>query len=228
MSIPPSSSTASATKRSQLSGSVTSSASATSASMRLDAARPAGDADALGAQRTHGRGADPARRAGDDRRLSLELHRASLISPGACSTWRVVCVSSKRSRRSALQLSPDRVAVGPGRTSTCADSAGKPDVIVQTCRSWTPTTPSTMPSPRRPRARPSPPASPRAARRPSRGARRRCSRRRAADQRSPRSGRRTPTRSRARRARDDDAGRRDKIGEHVQLAARTFRPEPAP
>jgi hypothetical protein len=45
------------------------------------------------------------------------------------------------SRRRAWQSSP-------GGTSTCAASAGKPEVTSQTCRSWTSTTPGWRPSAR--------------------------------------------------------------------------------
>ena len=42
-----------------------------------------------------------------------------------------------------LELAPGRVAIGLASTSTCAASAGKPEVIVHTCRSWTSLTPGT-------------------------------------------------------------------------------------
>ena len=57
---------------------------------KLDPPRAACDARALCPQRPRDCGADAAGGAGDDRRLAVELHRASLISPGACSTWSVV------------------------------------------------------------------------------------------------------------------------------------------
>lgn len=36
----------------------------------------------------------------------------------------------------ALQVAADRVAVAAGETRMCAESAGCPEVISQTCRSW--------------------------------------------------------------------------------------------
>ena len=39
-----------------------------------------------------------------------------------------------------LEPAPDQVAVAPAATTTCADSAGKPDVTVHTWRSCTSTT----------------------------------------------------------------------------------------
>ena len=54
-----------------------------------------------------------------------------------------------------VELAPDRVAVGPGGDEHVRESAGKPEVIVQRWRSWTPTTPGSRRSRRPPRARPS-------------------------------------------------------------------------
>ena len=56
--------------------------------------------------------------------------------PGvSCARSRTRSRGAPRARRRLAWQS------SPRPTSTCADSAGKPDVIVQTCRSWTSTTP---------------------------------------------------------------------------------------
>ena len=61
------------------------------------------------------------------------------------STWNVLCSTSKCAARQLWRpsrTSPDR-ASQPSSTTTCADITGRPEEIVQTCRSCTSTTPST-------------------------------------------------------------------------------------
>src|SRR5688572_3195038 len=82
---------------------------------------------------------------------TVVCHRSSPASPKrristrppspAWSTWSVVC-SIPNSSWSSVSSSRRRPwQSSPGRTRTCADSAGKPDVIVHTWRSCTSTTP---------------------------------------------------------------------------------------
>ncbi len=68
------------------------------------------------------------------------------------STWSVVCSipNSSWSRRASSSRRPWQSSPRP--TSTCADSAGKPEVIVQMWRSWTSATPGARAS-RSPTAR---------------------------------------------------------------------------
>jgi hypothetical protein len=51
-----------------------------------------------------------------------------------CSTWSVVCSIANRSRNMLSSSSRMRWQSAPGSTRTCAESAGKPLVTVQT---WT-------------------------------------------------------------------------------------------
>ena len=58
-----------------------------------------------------------------------------------CSTWRVVCSSEKRSCSSVSSSRRMPWQSSPRPTSTCAESAGKPEEISHTCRSCTSVTP---------------------------------------------------------------------------------------
>ena len=146
MSSPPSASTASATKRSQLAGSVTSSSSLTSRLEPVHAAGAARDLRSRLGKRARGRGPDPARGARDDRGLALEHQPDSNARLAAGSRARArararPAASSGRGRtaRRSIVASSCRIAwqSAPGSTSTWAESDGKPLPTVQTCRSCT-------------------------------------------------------------------------------------------
>ena len=73
------------------------------------------------------------------RRLSADAGSTS----SRWSTWSVVCSMPNRSPSSPSIVSRRSWQSTPESTSTCAESAGKPDVTSQTCSSWTSVTPST-------------------------------------------------------------------------------------
>ena len=55
----------------------------------------------------------------------------------AWSTWRVACVIPYSPDRNASRSARTAWQSAPGATSTCAEAAGRPEVISQICRSWT-------------------------------------------------------------------------------------------
>ena len=114
MSRPPSACTAASTKRSQLAaiGHVE-----LERHVRVDAFDtpcPARDANSQGAQVPHDGGADPARRAGDDRGLAFEAHLAQLNQSGRMLDLKCRMRELEPFAQEHLELAPDRMAVRPG------------------------------------------------------------------------------------------------------------------
>ena len=145
--------------------------------------------------------------------LVVDLQRR-VVEPEALAS------SCSSSRRRAWQSSP-------GRTSTWAASAGKPDVTSQTCRSWTSTTPGCAGErvADRPRVDPARRALEQHAARLAQQAPGRAHHQHGDEQRGDRVGL-AEARRRARRARERRAERRVEVGQHV--GARALDVERAP